>query len=342
MEFRVWKSICCDEPWHNSMNAPLCEKKADQTNPARQPAEGWSLAEAVQSSVAIRLVEVRRCIDELLGEPTDPVDTIHRLRVACRRAVTCFSFFRTVIDKPTRRRFARRLRKLRRKAGDVRDLDVLSERIRARKSRGAMKLIDRFQKTRESLEPEIRRYARKVVVELPSTVAGQSPFPLRETCADILDKPFRPWGVGISVGAARMFLKSLRKADGSVNSLHRARIDGKKLRYSLEILEPVIPEVATSPATRRLRKFQALVGNIHDHLVQRKALREQADAIGEKSVHRLVREESRRGKRSMRQYLKRFEKIRSAGEIEAFSRDLADLLRPDAGQTKLFPISPGD
>jgi hypothetical protein len=59
----------------------------------------------------------------------DTVEHVHQLRVATRRTLAAFEAFHAVIPAKRRDWFEKRLRRLRRAAGEARDLDVLTERL---------------------------------------------------------------------------------------------------------------------------------------------------------------------------------------------------------------------
>ena len=62
------------------------------------------------------------------AEGTAP-EHVHRLRVATRRTLAAFDVFRDVLPAKRAAWFRKRLRLLRRAAGDARDLDVLTGRL---------------------------------------------------------------------------------------------------------------------------------------------------------------------------------------------------------------------
>ncbi len=308
------------------MSQVVRDKATDVEPSSRRVPELLSIVDVAQSSIARRIVDVRECINELNDGPENNATTVHRLRVACRRAATCLDFFNDIFDGAARRRFTGLLRKLRRKAGEVRDIDVLSQRIRTYKDRSARKLLDSFQSRREVRMQKLLKYGRKVSIELLSSADDVFSLLMTKDQEAVVNVPFRPMGVERVADNAQSFLKALRKADRSAKSLHRARIAGKKLRYSLEILEPVIPDVAASPASSRLRKFQNLVGDIHDCLVQRKSLQRQAAKIGTAGVRRFVKNEIQKGKRQLREDLASLHVMCSKDETMALSRELAELM----------------
>jgi len=62
------------------------------------------------------------------GERPD-AERVHRLRVATRRTLAAVDAFADLLPAKRRDWFAKRLRKLRRAAGETRDLDVLTDRL---------------------------------------------------------------------------------------------------------------------------------------------------------------------------------------------------------------------
>jgi CHAD domain-containing protein len=56
-------------------------------------------------------------------------ESVHRLRVATRRAIAAMDAFHDLLPMRRSKWFAKRLRRIRRSAGEARDLDVLTDRL---------------------------------------------------------------------------------------------------------------------------------------------------------------------------------------------------------------------
>jgi CHAD domain-containing protein len=205
-----------------------------------------------------------------LGAPGDE-EAIHDLRVALRRLRSALRAFEEPLGRAVTPRHLRRLRKLARASGPAREAEVLLawlRKIRPRlrtAERGPIDwLLDRVE--RRSLEAA-RVVASEVaprVRDLAARLSGR----IAEVAAE------RPGPQAIRFGPALAVLllaqaSSLRDAlaavggPGDVKQLHRARIEGKRLRYLLEPLREV-RGIDASEAVERLKGLQDVLGEWND------------------------------------------------------------------------------
>ena len=89
------------------------------------------------------------------------VEHVHRLRVATRRASAALKLYRDCVgDKPARW-MKKWLRKIRRAAGDARDLDVLADRLAHDYGEPAAPIVELIAKDREAVQPAIVEVAER-------------------------------------------------------------------------------------------------------------------------------------------------------------------------------------
>lgn len=207
------------------------------------------------------------------GRPGPAV--VHRLRVCTRRAAAALSVFRPLVPRSQRRWFQRSLRRIRREAGEARDLDVLFARFRAARRR------DRTSTTAEA--------ARRRLVEVLArrrTVAGRGVCDLMQpdwharTAA--LLAAVKAAGASETVAsfsrrrarrAVDRFLSRLDHGLRDGSELHRLRIETKKLRYVLEVLAAGNPTPIDAPGDRPLRRLQSRLGEFTDRAAAADRLR---------------------------------------------------------------------
>lgn len=194
------------------------------------------------------------------------VELVHQLRVASRHAHAALRVFHELLPARRTRRLAKILRKIRRDSGQARDLDVLlaqlqreplPEHVRqpllafARKKRLAAQrpLCHRFQKL------GLRRFMRIVRHVCQRTRwRRDSPEP---TYTDFLHSALKP-----------TIDEFLRRAEGplkTADELHQLRIAGKQLRYSLELLGPLLTTTVRNTLLPPLKQLQQRLGEINDH-----------------------------------------------------------------------------
>lgn len=217
----------------------------------------------------------------LRQDPRDPpVRAVHQARVATRRLRSDLKTFGPVLDPVWLRHTRSELKWLGGVLGEVRDIDVLDERVR---SDGAMSLDwPGFDELRSKLASQ-RRTASLILAEV---LQG-------ERYLDLLDRldvsissprfyvsPASEEGTGHGLGPlvpARTALpqllhphwRKLRKRVATASSppsdteLHRIRIGSKQLRYGAELAEPIIGPDAGRTA-RRAESIQTILGHHQD------------------------------------------------------------------------------
>jgi CHAD domain-containing protein len=195
------------------------------------------------------------------------VTAIHRARVASRRLRELIPLLQLGSDSTDK--LGRRLRKLTRRLGKVRELDVLILLIdelqeSGRAPSGALTRVKagvqdarRRAAPGKSLGGEVRRISKKLGKVLAELEAVD---PVRDQA--------RPWRWAIDARVARRAAALKRAIDraGAVylaERLHAVRIATKKLRYGLELALEAggMPESADLAA---LKRTQTLLGRMHD------------------------------------------------------------------------------
>ncbi len=207
-----------------------------------------------------------------IGEAGDPLadpEAVHRLRVATRRSLAALAAFAPLVSPRNRRRFQRRLRRVRRAAGEARDLDVLIDRLRQ-------------QWPTAGEDPLVNSPPERLIGLLSDQQIG-SRGPIRDCQAELLawEWPVRQEQFLTTIGLgsqkrygefARKRLRRLgrrffatagpfRKAE----QLHQFRILGKRLRYSLDLFADVLAPQPRKRCLKRLKKIQEALGDFTDH-----------------------------------------------------------------------------
>src|SRR5262245_41447558 len=85
--------------------------------------------EAARRSLEPRLAAVSHMLPMAAHLASHDIEHVHRLRVATRRATSALKLYRECVPPKRYRWLKKRLRSVRRAAGDARDLDVLAGRL---------------------------------------------------------------------------------------------------------------------------------------------------------------------------------------------------------------------
>jgi len=207
----------------------------------------------------------------------EDMECVHRARVACRRLRAGLGLFTDWPSAKRRRRWQRQLRRLGRKLGQARDKDVqlvfLSDQWRQAPSvqvqvglaglilahqaqreeayRKADKAADRFRNTGvlQEIWDQSRRTLRRMQVSQQELLL----LPLWKDAAEKIQK---------YIDKLIAYAPSLQQSEDHA-SHHAMRIAAKKLRYSLEMLRPLLGS-PVQPALQTLEEFQTLMGQLHD------------------------------------------------------------------------------
>jgi len=215
-------------------------------------------------------------------------DRVHRLRVATRRTLAAVDAFADLLPAKRRDWFAKRLRRLRRAAGEARDLDVLTDRL-GREVAGPQlpvaglaardRLIAMLARRQAASRGPIRQMRDAL---LASDWHGRTERLLDRVGSRDADRPFADFARRrFRPLVARFFARAdhrLRSAD----EMHRLRIEGKKLRYAMEIFARVFPVRECVRCADALERLQEALGDFTDHAAAADRLRRWArsDGIG--------------------------------------------------------------
>jgi CHAD domain-containing protein len=240
----------------------------------------------------------------------DQPEALHDLRIDLRRARSILHGFRQVFPADRLRPLQDGLRWLGGLTGEVRDLDVLLERLDAAraklpsKERAALEplfsvLRDDRARARAALVMGLESERHRRLVAAWRRMTAETPPDGRTAAAGLEgevaaspdarrrvrtagDRPVRE----VASAAVARAWRRLERRGGAISDsstpgeLHRVRIDAKKLRYLLEMLQPFYSELTLEPSIARLRKLQDCLGDLHDACTEQEALRSLASRAG--------------------------------------------------------------
>jgi CHAD domain-containing protein len=199
-------------------------------------------------------------------------EPLHDFRVAVRRLRSALRTFRPWLADSVRRRRERKLKKIARSTNEARDAEVqlawlASKRdafaperrrpgyelavarfeTRAQRGPDAARVAERFRRLAGKLERALGTFQRRVEAE------GDAAATFGGVLASL---------VGDQVSALSARMEAIRDPLDQVG-VHRARIEGKRLRYLLEPLRGYPPADARE-AIVHLKRLQDLLGDLHD------------------------------------------------------------------------------
>lgn len=261
----------------------------------------------------------------------DP-ESVHQLRVASRRAIAAIDAFRDLLPAKQREWFEKQLRRVRRAAGEARDLDVLTDRLAGttagdhgagRTGRARSRLVAMLSKQRDVSRQPIRdRYERLLERDWPGHLerlldalpAGDG----QPTFGEYARRRFRPM-----VGR---FFDSADRRLRSAEEIHALRIEGKRLRYALEIFATVFPARVRNRCYESLERLQETLGDFTDHASAADRFRRWADdknaATNRDTLERLRDEEETLADQARRVFAKWWNPSRRRALRRSFEQTL--------------------
>jgi CHAD domain-containing protein len=224
------------------------------------------VADAACRALAARLALVDRAV-RALPETLDDPEAVHRLRVATRRAGAALDVFADLLPDRALRRARKAIRRLRRSAGAVRDADVFAANVEGRlkakspgQTSGLLYLVGLLDGRRDADRAELLR-----------TVEGaRDGKPLRRL-GKLPGKARGGHGERLGTRAVRLLatltdgLTDASSGDpNDAGRLHRVRILGKRLRYTLEVVIDCYPPDVRDELYAAVEELQGILGEAND------------------------------------------------------------------------------
>lgn len=248
-------------------------------------------------------------------------EALHDFRVALRRLRSVLRGWKDRLPGALPRKQAQRLKKLSRRGGEVRDLELRIEALRQRREAVPEAALDALL---DQLGAELRQGQHRFRKRLRRL--GKAAAKLQKG----LEAAGDPSGEAAATALRRLALEYWRALEGTLEIVpaieemrapHRARIAAKRLRY---LLEPLCRRYdSADTAVRQLTALQDGLGELHDRQLLRQAL---GEAAAERPQLRQLRQElDREAHASLeraRKLLRLEQRRKLAQAVEAVLEDL--------------------
>jgi CHAD domain-containing protein len=229
-----------------------------------------TVADAARRSLETRLAVIAHALPLAAHLAEHDIEHVHRLRVATRRAAAALKLYRDWLPEKTRRWFKKRLRQIRRAAGEARDLDVLIQRLQ-RESGAQVEPVVRFlAEKRRAVQPDITklaedmrrddrfvRKAARLFRKIPASDADEE---------SVSPERFCDWAPQQLAMFRSAFIELLPEGSEDIQALHQFRIRAKALRYAIELLAPAFEPELRDEIYPAVEELQEELGNITDHI----------------------------------------------------------------------------
>ena len=250
---------------------------------------------------------LRECLDQIatnmvvvreLADPEGP----HQLRIGLRRLRSAFCVFSPVLRSPEMTRLNEEARWLGQEVGRLRDLDVVGNNIVRREAEahpdepGLSACADAL--VREAAH--LRERLCKLLIEVRSQVFLIDLAQFIETRGWLTPQDFsqtKRLAASVAELAGLALNKRWKKVGKRARGLatldteqrHELRKELKTLRYAVEFFSPLYPAKHVDPFQKRLKKLQAVFGDLNDAAMVRAMLTgAEAPGVGDPAAQRAV------------------------------------------------------
>jgi CHAD domain-containing protein len=239
-----------------------------------------SVCHAARLSLEARLMAMVHHLPRAAYHFEQDVEHVHRLRVSTRRAMAALKLYRDFLPRKRARWIKKQLKKVRRAAGEARDLDVLAERFRTEYGERAAKVVECICQERETVQPAIvniaerfrrkEKFIRRTADLLEAIDCGNK----RSGCDG--GDCFGKWAAQQLTASAQQFLATVPEESADMSELHQFRIRAKALRYTIELLASAHGGELRETHYRTIEDVQERLGRINDHVAAHDRLRDWA------------------------------------------------------------------
>lgn len=258
----------------------------------------------------------------------DRVESVHELRVASRRLRAFGDVFEPLVDRKSRRRVDRRLRRIARAARSLRDWDVVAARLRSlnESAKGDLEragidlLLGHADAGREKQFRKFARRSKEIRVKAIERALSAQLESIRGRWST--ERDAREFAAATLAGLVSEVVVALPARGGveDPEALHELRIRLKKARYALELFEPLLG-TAGAPLLSEARRLQDLLGDHHDLVVLRELAREKRLELEKRRLGTLARGVEALEERLVARRRAVFEEFGKTGFQEAWWRD---------------------
>lgn len=246
-----------------------------------------AVVDAAHRVLSLRFEVVRRHLPLAASKPEADVENVHQLRVGTRRARAALDIFADCVPGKVWNHARKRLRQIRRAAGDARDWDVFQETLRDWSSRRpaneqpgldflhGLAFERRLRAQQELVEADEKGLDRtEIIVSLRAPDKRRGPSRFGEMAVPILE-------------AAMSDLEDAIGGDSpGYEYLHRVRILGKRLRYAMELFADCFAppfRLALYPMVEEMQEILGAANDSHVAVLRLEEIRDQlkrADRAG--------------------------------------------------------------
>lgn len=244
-----------------------------------------SVERVARRALDTRLKRVWYFLEAVVEQPASEVENVHQLRVFARRAAAALEIFGDWLPKRRASWIDKQLKRLRKAAGDARDLDVLwlrwSDHETHLPAEAATCLLEQVRHRRRAAQRPIGKVYRKL---RDKRFAKRTEKFLRRIRASKRRADGDKFACVARTALGRLAGPYLAAGEGplpTAEALHAFRIQGKQVRYAMEIFAGAFDAGFREQLYPLVADLQDRLGAINDHVTAEQALalwREETDS----------------------------------------------------------------
>lgn len=227
--------------------------------------------EVATRTLRSRLEMIQEYLPRAANRQEENPEHLHQARVWTRRASAALQVYRELLPKNRGRWLREALRRVRTATNDARDADVFLARLAQDEScPGATALQERVRQVRHETQAAVIDINRRLIETGRLACRGEKLLRRVRWRGDAReqDEPvFGAWAPARLEPAIAGFFEAAAADPADVEALHRFRLTGKKLRYSMELLGAVFPDELRSVAYPTIQEIQDRLGAINDLVI---------------------------------------------------------------------------
>ena len=292
------------------------------------------VGDAARQSLEARLSPVIYHLPLAAYHAEQDTEHVHRLRVSTRRAMAALKLYRDWLPRKRKKWVEKRLKMIRRAAGEARDLDVLAERLSREYGHRVAPITANLAERRASVQPAIVRLAERMrrndrfVRKTAKLLDGIRPPDGRSNGTTELS--FRDWAGERLAKVAAKFFAAQPPTDADMAALHRFRIQAKALRYAVELLTAAFDAKLRSTHYPVIEELQERLGKINDHVTARDQLRAWSAEAEDATLRELLCEAAAHEVADLAEELAAFKQWWTPERADALCQGLEGLRKTDA------------
>jgi CHAD domain-containing protein len=225
-----------------------------------------SVVTAARVTLKMRLAIVTHFLELAAHRADETPEHVHQLRVSTRRSLAALRMYEAVLPKKEAKWLRKRLSRIRKAAGEARDLDVFLQRYETQSGPDHARFMSRLRRRRRKAQRPIIKLHKKLISKHRFERRVERLLKMIACDSSPCEQPLGDWARSRIAEATEKFFKNApQQAPPTLKELHRFRIQGKQLRYVIELFSAVLPSDVRTSLYPLVTELQDKLGKLCDH-----------------------------------------------------------------------------